>query len=67
LGRAAATATKMAMDRRMFHVYNYLARFSNYLASFLASVHLEVFQKKEEKWAFYLCYKYKYANAKIKK
>jgi hypothetical protein len=43
------TATAMATDRRMFHAYNNLAKFSNYVASFLASGHLE-----EEKWAFYL-------------
>jgi hypothetical protein len=50
LATATATATAMATatDRRMFHVYNNLARFSNYLASFLASAHLEVFQKERK-------------------
>ncbi len=31
-----------------FHVYNNLARFSDYLASFLVSAHLEVFQKERK-------------------
>ncbi len=43
-----ATATAMATDRRMFQVYNNLARFSSYLASFLACAHLEVFQKERK-------------------
>jgi hypothetical protein len=48
LATATAMATAMAMDRRMFHVYNHLLRYSNYLASFLASAHLEVHQKERK-------------------
>jgi hypothetical protein len=51
---ATATVMMTAMvtvtDRRMFHKYNKLARFSNYLASFLASAHSEVFRKERKKW-----------------
>jgi hypothetical protein len=51
---ATVTATAMvmatAMDRRMFQVHSNLARFSNYLAFFLASVYLLVSQKETNIW-----------------
>jgi hypothetical protein len=43
---ATATAMATATDRRISYVYNNLEIFSNYLASFLASAHLEVLQKE---------------------
>jgi hypothetical protein len=48
MATAMATASATAKDRRMFHVYNNLARLSNHFVSFLASVHLEVLQKKRK-------------------
>ncbi len=54
--RASATATAMAMatatgtDSRMIYIHSNLARFSNILASFLASVYLLVSQKETNIW-----------------
>jgi hypothetical protein len=62
-----AAATAMVTDRRMFHVHNDLARFSNYLGFFLASVYLLVSQKETNIWPF-ICAtnkKNKYTNKKV--
>jgi hypothetical protein len=49
-GMATAMATATVTDRRMLHVHSNLARFSNYLALFLASVCLLVSQKETNIW-----------------
>jgi hypothetical protein len=48
LAMATATATATLTDRRMFHIHDKLARFSNYLVSFLVSVYLLLLVSQKE-------------------